>query len=121
MDDRNPGRLYRESGSSMEVAYDCSDAREVVHIESQGGREPLCWNGGMGLGTKREAPKLGTGGFLTSTEDDSGILGKDSDIFIFGDDAEVVVTQFSDAHKVVMEVRYYVTAHDGELQEDQVA
>ena len=75
----------------------------------------------MGLGTKREAPNLGTGGFLPSMEDDSGILGKDSDRCFFEDDTEVVVTQFSDAHKVVMEVRYYVTAHDGYIREDQVA
>ena len=120
MDDRNPGRLYRESGSSMELAYDCSDAREVVHIESQGGREPFCWNGGMGLGTKREAPNLGTGGFLPSMEDDSGILGKDSDRCFFEEDAAAVVTNVFDAHQVVMEVRHYVTALDGELREEQV-
>ena len=32
-----------------------------------------------------------------------------------------MVTKFSDAHQVVMEVRHYVTALDGELREDQIA
>ena len=31
-----------------------------------------------------------------------------------------MVTQFADAHKVVMEVRYYVTAPDGDLRQEKV-
>ena len=34
--------------------------------------------------------------------------------FFFEEDAAVVVTQFSDAHQVVMEVRHYVTALYGD-------
>ena len=75
-------------------------------------RAPFCWNGGVFLGKKREAPYLGTGGFSPSTEDNSVVLGKDSDGFFFEEDAAVVVTQFSDAYQVVMEVRHYVTALD---------
>ena len=65
----------------MEVADECSDDGEVVIIESRGVRAPFCWNGGMILGAKREAPELGTSGFLPATEDDSVIVGKDSDGF----------------------------------------
>ena len=49
----------------------------------------------MVLGTKREAPELGTSGFLSATEDDSVILGKNSDGCFFEEDAEVVVKQFA--------------------------
>ena len=63
----------------MEVADERSDAGEVVRIKSRGGRAPLHWNGGMGLGTKREAPELGTGGFSPATKDDIVVLGKESD------------------------------------------
>ena len=73
------------------------------------------------MGTKREASELGTSGFLPATEDDSVILGENSDGCFFEEDAEVVVTQFADAHQVVMEVRHYVTALDGELREEQIA
>ena len=48
-------------------------------------------------------------------------MGKDSDIYFFEEDMAVVVTQFSDAYEVVMEVRHCVTAIDGELWEEQVA
>ena len=74
----------------------------------------------MGLGMKREAPELGTSGFFPATEDDGIVLGKYSDGCFFEEDATVVVTQFSDAHQVVIEVRHYVTALDGDLWEDQV-
>ena len=37
----------------------------------------------------------------------------------FKEDAEVVVDQFSNAHQVVMEVKHYVAALDGKLQEEQ--
>ena len=73
------------------------------------------------MGTRIEAPDLGTGGFLTAMEYDSVILGKDSDRYFFEEDATVEITQFFDDHKVVMEVRYYETNHGEELQEDQVA
>ena len=74
----------------------------------------------MVLGTKREAPELGTSGFLAATEDDSVVLGKDSDRCFFEEDTEVVVKYFADAHQVVMEVRHYVTAIDGELRDEKV-
>ena len=103
----------------MEVAYEFSDAGEVVRIENRGGRALLCWNGGMGLITKREAPEIGTGEFLSATEDDSVILGKDSDGCFFFKYATVVVTQFADAHQVVMKVRHCVTSLDGGLWKEQ--
>ena len=74
----------------------------------------------MVLGGNREAPDLGTGGFLPSAEDDIIILVKYSDGYFFEDNTAVVVTQFSDSHHVVMEVRQYITSLGGELQEDQV-
>ena len=120
MDGNNPGGLYGESGSSMEVADKCYDDVEVMCIDSRGRRAPFLWNGGMGLGTKREVPELGTGGFLPAMEDDSVILGKDSDRCFFEEDAAAVVTNVFDAHQVVMEVRHYVTDLDGELREEQV-
>ena len=98
----------------MEVADKCSDAGEVVSIEIRGGRAPFCWNGGMELGTKIEAPELGTSGISPDTEDNSVVLGKDSDVCFFEEDASVLVTQFADTHQVVMEVRHYVTALYGD-------
>ena len=97
----------------MEVAYKCYHAGEVVIIESRGGRAPFCCNGGMALGKKRETPDLGTSGISPATKYNSIVLGKYSDFF-FEEDAAVVVTQFSDAHQVVMEVRHYVTALYGD-------
>ena len=41
--------------------------------------------------------------------------------FLFKEDAAVVVTQFYDAHQVVIEVRHYVTSLDGNPREEQVA
>ena len=79
MDSCEPGVLYGESGSSMEVTDKCSNNGEVMGIESQGGRAPLCCNVGMGLSTKREALELDTSGFSPTTEDDRFILGKNSD------------------------------------------
>ena len=51
----------------MEVVDEYSNAGEFVIIEIQGGRAPFCWNGGMRLGTKREAPYIGTSGLLPAT------------------------------------------------------
>ena len=39
----------------------------------------------------------------------------------FEEDTAVVVTQFAYAHQVVIEVRHYVTALDGELCAEQAA
>ena len=75
----------------------------------------------MGFGTKRESPELDTSGFLPATEDVRIVLGKDSDGRFFEEDVAVVVTKFADAYQVVMEVRHYVNALDGELQEEQVS
>ena len=80
----------------------------------------MCWNGGMGLRTKREETELGTSGLLPTTEDDRIVLGKDSDGCFFEEDAAVVVAQFTNAHQIVMEVGHYVSALDGELREEQV-
>ena len=74
----------------------------------------------MGLGIKRKAPELGTSEFSPATEDVSVVSGKDSDRFFFEEDAAVVVTNIYDAHKVVMEVRHYVTALDGVLRGEQI-
>ena len=63
----------------MEVTDKCSNTGEIMRIESRGGRTPFCWNGGMGLGAKGEAPELVTSGFSPTTEDDRVILGKISD------------------------------------------
>ena len=104
----------------MEVTDDCSNAGEVMRIESQGGRAPLCWNGGMGLGAKGESPELGTSGFLPTTEDDRVILGKYSDGYFLEEDTAVVVAQFTNAHQIVMEVGHYMDSIDEELLDDQV-
>ena len=104
----------------MEVIDKCSDAGEVMGIEGRGGRATICWNGWMGLRTKREAPELGTSGFSPTTEDDRVVLGKDSDGYFFEEDAAVVVTQFTNNHQVVMEVGNYVAALDGKLWGEQV-
>ena len=56
MDSSDPGGLYREAGGSMETIDKCSNTGEIMGIENQGGRAPLCCNGGMGLGAKGEAP-----------------------------------------------------------------
>ena len=65
----------------MEVTDECSNTG-IMGIESQGGRVPFCWNGGMGLKTKRKAPDLGTSGFSPTTEDDKVILEKTvTDVF----------------------------------------
>ena len=45
---------------------------------------------------------------------------KNSDVYFSEEDPEVVVAKFTNAHHVVMEVMHYVTALDGELQEEQV-
>ena len=65
----------------MEITDECSNTGDIVGIEIRGGRAPFCWNGGMGLGAKGEAPELGTIGLLTTTEDDRFILGENSDNF----------------------------------------
>ena len=70
----------------------------------------------MGLRTKREVPELGTSGFSPTTEYDRVILVKDSDGCFCEEDAAVVVAQFTNAHRVVMEVRNYVAALDGGLR-----
>ena len=75
----------------------------------------------MVLATKREASKLGISGFSLATEDDIVVLVKDNDRCFFKEDVAVVITQFSDAHQVVMEVRHYVTALYGDLWEEEVA
>ena len=82
MDDIKLGEIYGEDRISMEVTDKCTDAGEVVSIESQWGRVPFCWNGGTGLRKKREAPDLGTSGFFPATEDDGIVLGKYSEGFI---------------------------------------
>ena len=69
----------------------------------------------MVLGAKGEAPALGTSGFSSTTDDDRVILGKNSDRYVFKEDAAVVVAQFANAHQVVMEDRHYVDALDGEI------
>ena len=38
----------------------------------------------------------------------------------FEEDAAVVVAQFINAHQVVMEVRHYAAALNGEIREEQV-
>ena len=68
----------------------------------------------------REAPDLGTSGLFPITEDEKVILGGNSDGCFFEEDAAVLVTQFTNSHQVVMEVRHYVAALDGELREEQV-
>ena len=60
----------------------------------------------MGLGARGEAPYIGTSGFLTTTEDDRVVLGK----------TVTLVAQFDNAHQVVMKVRHYVAALDGEFR-----
>ena len=40
--------------------------------------------------------------------------------FFFKEDVAVVVTQFINAHQVLIEVRHYMEALDGELWEEQV-
>ena len=104
----------------MEVTDDYSNTGDIMGIEIRGGRATFCWNGGMGLRTKRESPELSTSGFLPTTEDDRVILGKNSDICFFEDDAAVVVAKFTNAHQVVMEVGHYLAALDGEIREEQV-
>ena len=63
----------------MEVTYECYNTGDIMGIESQGDKAPLCWNGGMGLRTKRETQELGTSGFSPTTEYDRVILKKNSD------------------------------------------
>ena len=46
---RDPGRIFREAGGSMEVTDECSNTGEIMSIESLGDRAPFCWNGGMVL------------------------------------------------------------------------
>ena len=75
MDSSKLGGLYGESGSSMKVSDKCSNTGDIMGIESLGGRDPLCWNGGMVLRTKIEAPELGTSDFSPTTEDDRVIWG----------------------------------------------
>ena len=70
------GGLYGEVGRSMGVTDECSNTGEIMGIENRGGRAPFCWNGGMRLGAKGEAPELGTSGFSTTMEDARVILGK---------------------------------------------
>ena len=94
----NSSGLYGEPGGSIEVTDDCSNTGEIMGIESQGVRSPFCWNGGMGLGEKGEAPEIGTSGFLPTTEDYRVIPGKNSDGCFFKEDATVVVSQLSNAH-----------------------
>ena len=72
------------------------------------------------MGAKGEAQELGTSRFLPTTEDDRVILEKNSDGCFSKEDAAVVVAQFANAHQVVIEVRHYLAALDGELREEQV-
>ena len=74
MDISEPGGLYGEAGGSMGVTGEFSNTGEIMGIGSLGGRAPFCWNGGMGLRVKREAPELGTSGFLPTMEDEKVIL-----------------------------------------------
>ena len=120
MDSSELGGIDGEAGGRMEVTDKCSNTGEVMGIEFIGVRASFCYNGGMGLRTKKEARELGTSGFSPTTEDDRVILGKNSGGCFSEEDAAVVVTQFTNAHQVVMEVRYYVADLDGELREEQV-
>ena len=43
------------------------------------------------------------------------------DRYFFEEDAAIVVTQFTNVHQVVMEIRHYLAAPDGELWEEQVS
>ena len=86
----------------MEVPYECSNNGEIMGIESLGGRVPLCWNGGMRLRAKREAPELGTSVFSSTMEDERVILGENSGGCFSKEDAAVEVAQFANAHQVVM-------------------
>ena len=69
---------------------------------------------------KREAPEIGTSEFLPTTKDDRVILGKNSDRRFSEEDTSVVVAQLNNDHQVLMKVRHYVAAIDGELWEEQV-
>ena len=71
------------------------------------------------MGSKGEAPELDTSGFLQTTDDDRIILGENRYGCFFKEDAAVVVAQFANAHQVMMKVRHYVAAPDGELLEEQ--
>ena len=102
MDSSKPGGLRGESSGRMEVTDKCSNTGGIVGIESQWGRSPFCWNGGIGFRVKEEAPDLDTSGFLPTAEDDRVILGKNSDECFFKEDVAVVVTQFANAHQVVI-------------------
>ena len=115
-----PGGLYVEAGGRIQVTDECSNTGKIMGIESRGGRALFCWDLGMDLGDKGEAPELSTSGFLPTTEDDRVILGGNSDCFFFKEDAAVMVAQFANSHQVLMEVRHYVASLDGELQEEQV-
>ena len=86
-----PGELYREAGVIMEVTDECSNTGEIVGIEIRGVRAPFCWNGGMGLGAKGEAPDLSTSGLSPTMEGDIVILGENSDGCFFKEDAAVVI------------------------------
>ena len=63
----------------MEVTDECYNTGEIMGIGNRGGRAPFCWNGGMGLREKREAPEFGTSVFSPAMEDDRFILGKNCD------------------------------------------
>ena len=75
-------------------------------MQSEGSERHSVGMEGWDLGRGGEAPYLGTSGFSTTTEDDRGILGK----------TVTLVAQFDNAHQVVMKVRHYVAALDGEFR-----
>ena len=72
------------------------------------------------MNAKREAPELATSGLSPTKGDDRFILGGNSDVYFLEEDAAVVVAQFANSHKDVMELRHYVAALDNEIREEQV-
>ena len=102
MDSIEPGGIYREVGGNMEVTDECSNTGDIMGIEIRGGRALFCFNVGMGLRAKREAPELGTSVFSSTMEDERVILGENSGGCCSKEDAAVEVAQFANAHQVVM-------------------
>ena len=104
-DGGQPGSSDWEAGCCMKVAYESAHAGEITCTVSCGVLGGCC-GCNLLIGNEREPPKLGTGWFTPPLEKNGAVVGEDGDGGFVKDNPAVIVTEFSDAHEVVLERRH---------------
>ena len=67
-----------------------------------------------------EAPKFGTGFFSVAAEKHGVLAGEDGDGCFVEEDAAVMVTEWADAHQIVMKVGHDVAGGGRKLRQQDV-